>query len=210
MTCFSAETLITTDMGEIPAHMLRPGDMVLTRDHDYQPVRWVGLREMAGRFLLDNPHLRPVLVRTAAFGNDLPVHDVMLAPNARLPLDEPVLGTRALERPGHEQMVAIKHLINHHGIQQIDMVGLRYAHVMFDSHQVIAANGFWVESFCAGDYSLGARGNAQRNEIFEIFPELRRTQSREVVEAGAQRGAGRSAGRSRVRALRERLSPLLG
>ncbi len=206
MTCFSAETLITTDMGEIPAHMLRPGDMVLTRDHDYQPIRWVGLRDMGGRFLLDNPHLRPVLVRRAAFGNDLPVHDVMLSPNARLPLDEPVLGTRTLVRPGVEQMVAVKHLINHRGIQQIDMVGLRYVHVMFERHQVIAANGFWVEAFRAGDYSLGARGNAQRNEIFEIFPELRRTQSRAAVK-GADTQAG---DRGKLRSLRARLMPSLG
>jgi len=178
MTCFSSETLVTTENGDIPANQLRPGDKVLTRDNGYQAVRWVGERSMHGRFLLDNPHLRPVLVRAGAFGDGLPSQDIMLSPNSRLPIEEPGSGLKSLIVGGQQQMVAVKHLINHRDIMQIDVLGLKYAHIMFTSHQIIATNGFWVESFKAGDYSLGAVGNAQRNEILEIFPELRQSQLR--------------------------------
>ena len=188
MTCFSSNTLVTTDNGDIPASLLRPGDKVLTRDNGYQAVRWVGERRMNGRFLLDNPHLRPVLVRAGAFGNGLPCQDIMLSPNSRLPIEEPGSGLKALIVGGQQQMVAVKHLINHRDIMQIDVLGLKYAHIMFTGHQIIATNGFWVESFKAGDYSLGAVGNAQRNEILEIFPELRQSQlrSRQGETAGNQ------------------------
>ena len=48
-----------------------------------------------------------------------------------------------------------------------------YIHFMFDHHEVVLSNGAWTESFQPGDMSLKGVGNAQRNEIFELFPELR-------------------------------------
>ena len=43
---------------------------------------------------------------------------------------------------------------------------------MFDQHEVVLSDGAWTESFQPGDHSLAGIGNAQRNEIFELFPEL--------------------------------------
>jgi hypothetical protein len=45
--------------------------------------------------------------------------------------------------------------------------------MMFDRHEVLLANGAWSESFQPGDYSLKGIGNAQRQELFELFPDLR-------------------------------------
>jgi hypothetical protein len=39
---------------------------------------------------------------------------------------------------------------------------------------VVLSNGAWTESFQPGDHSLKGIGNAQRAEIFELFPELER------------------------------------
>ena len=44
---------------------------------------------------------------------------------------------------------------------------------MFDRHEVVLGNGAWTESFQPGDLTLKGMGNAQRNEIFELFPELK-------------------------------------
>jgi hypothetical protein len=41
---------------------------------------------------------------------------------------------------------------------------------------VVLSNGSWTESFQPGDYTLKGMGNAQRNEIFELFPELQSDQ----------------------------------
>jgi len=51
---------------------------------------------------------------------------------------------------------------------------------MFDKHEVVLGNGAWTESFQPGDYSLQGLGNSQRNEIFELFPELRGAQGRDA------------------------------
>jgi len=53
-------------------------------------------------------------------------------------------------------------------------------HFMFTQHEVVLSDGAWTESFQPGDLSLKGIGNAQRNEILELFPEL---DTREGIEA---------------------------
>lgn len=173
MACFTSGTLINTSEGPVAVEDLRPGMLVVTRDNGFQAVTWVGIRAMSGRHLLDNPHLGPVFVKAGAFGNGLPTRDMMMSPNTRLPVTS-MTGRFVVAEV--EEMAALKTLVDHRGIQMIDTTGVSYVHVMLDGHQVIVANGCWVECFKTGDYSLGAIGNSQRNEIFELFPELVATQ----------------------------------
>lgn len=182
MPCFSAGTYITTDQGDIAVENLKQGQMVLTRDNGYQPVRWIGKRPMSGRHLLDNPHLKPVLVRQDTFGKGLPFADMKLSQNARVPL-----ASAAHVHLGREKddRVSIKHMVNHGTVQAIDTLGLSYVHVMFDQHEIISANGIWIEAFNVQDQSLRNVGNAQRLEIYEIFPNLKtrpRTEKQAVEE----------------------------
>lgn len=51
--------------------------------------------------------------------------------------------------------------------------GTTYVHFMCDRHEVVLSNGIWTETFHPEDTSLKGIGNAQRLEIFEIFPELK-------------------------------------
>jgi hypothetical protein len=46
-------------------------------------------------------------------------------------------------------------------------------------HEVVLSDGAWTESFQPGDQTLRGLDNAQRNEIFEIFPELKSVQGLE-------------------------------
>ena len=59
------------------------------------------------------------------------------------------------------------------GIDAVDSVGTTYIHFMFDRHEVVLSNGAWTESFQPGDYTLKGMGNAQRNEIYDLFPDLK-------------------------------------
>lgn len=168
--CFTPGTLIATPRGEVPVENLRVGDRVITRDNGIQEIRWTGAKLMTWRDLTENPHLRPILVRQGSLGNGLPERDMMVSPNHRLLVAN---DRTALYFDEHEVLVAAKHLVGGKGVHAVDSIGTSYLHFMFDSHQVVLSNGAWSESFQPGDYTLKGMGNAQRNEIFELFPDLK-------------------------------------
>ncbi|MFN3972658.1 MAG: Hint domain-containing protein [Gemmobacter sp.] len=167
--CFTPGTLIATPRGEVPVEELRVGDRVVSRDNGIQDIRWVGAKHLDWAALCANPHLKPVLIRQGSLGNGLPERDMMVSPNHRMLVAN---DRTALYFEDHEVLVAAKHLVGANGVHSVDAAGTTYLHMMFDRHEVVLANGAWTESFQPGDYTLKGMGNAQRTEIFEIFPEL--------------------------------------
>ncbi len=121
-------------------------------------------------------HLQPILIRQGALGNGLPERDMMVSPNHRVLVAN---DKTALYFEESEVLVAAKHLTGLDGVDVVDIAGVTYIHFMFDQHEVVLSDGAWTESFQPGDQSLKGIGNAQRNEIFELFPEL---QTREGLE----------------------------
>ena len=168
--CFTPGTLIATPKGEVPVESLCAGDQVITRDNGIQTIRWTGARHLDWAALSSNPHLKPILIRQGSLGNGLPERDMLVSPNHRMLVAN---DRTALYFAEHEVLVAAKHLTGAKGVQAVDSMGTSYLHFMFDRHEVVLANGSWTESFQPGDQTLKGMGNAQRNEIFELFPELR-------------------------------------
>ncbi|SLN40364.1 Bifunctional hemolysin/adenylate cyclase precursor [Aquimixticola soesokkakensis] len=168
--CFTPGTLIATPRGEVPVESIREGDRIITRDNGIQEVRWAGKKDMDWKQFALNPHLRPVLIRKGALGNGVPERDMMVSPNHRMLVAN---DKTALYFEEHEILAASKHLVNNAGIQTVEVMQTSYIHFMFDRHEVVLSDGTWSESFQPGDLTLGGIGNAQREEIFELFPELR-------------------------------------
>ncbi len=168
--CFTPGTLIATPKGEVPVESLKAGDRVITRDNGIQEIRWTGQKALGWKELAANPHLKPVLIRQGSLGNGLPERDMMVSPNHRMLVAN---DRTALYFDEHEVLVSAKHLVAGLGIQAIDSIGTTYIHFMFDRHEVVLGNGAWTESFQPGDMTLKGMGNAQRAEIFELFPELK-------------------------------------
>ncbi|RLJ41690.1 Ca2+-binding RTX toxin-like protein [Litoreibacter meonggei] len=176
--CFTPGTSIATPRGEILVEDLMVGDKVITRDNGIQEIRWIGAKRMDGRELQNNPHLQPVLIQKGSLGNGLPERDMLVSPNHRMLVNNDRV---ALYFEENEVLVSAKHLVNpSEGVQTIASMGITYIHFMFDNHEVVLSNGAWTESFQPGDYSLKGIGNAQRNEIFELFPELQGEAGREA------------------------------
>ena len=167
--CFTPGTKIATPKGERLVEELKVGDRVITRDNGIQEIRWVGARKMTGQELAQAVHLRPVLIRKGALGNDLPERDMMVSPNHRVLVANDKTALYFEER---EVLVAAKHLTGLDGVDVVDVSGTTYIHILFDQHEVILSDGTWTESFQPGDMSLAGIGNAQRQEILELFPEL--------------------------------------
>jgi len=167
--CFTPGTRIATPQGERLVEDLQPGDRVITRDNGIQEIKWVGRKDVAASELDRNAHLRPILIRKGALGNGLPEHDLLVSPNHRVLVSNDKTALYFEER---EVLVAAKHLTGLPGVDEVDSLGVSYIHIMFDRHEVVLSNGAWTESFQPGDHSLKGIGNAQRTELFELFPEL--------------------------------------
>ncbi len=176
--CFTPGTSIATPRGEMLVEELQVGDKIITRDNGIQEIRWIGAKRMDGRELQNNPHLQPVLIQKGSLGNGLPERDMLVSPNHRMLVNNDRVSLYFEE---NEVLVSAKHLVNPtEGVQSINSMGTTYIHFMFDNHEVVLSNGAWTESFQPGDYSLKGIGNAQRNEIFELFPELQGQKGREA------------------------------
>lgn len=172
MTCFTPGTSIATARGQRAVEDLVPGDRVITRDSGICAIVWTGRRTYDFAELSRLPHLGPVLVAQGSLGGGLPEDDMIVAPNARFLVSS---DRTMLPFADHEALVAAKHMENSRTIRPVRMLGVTFIHIMCDRHEVVLANGCWCELFQPADHGLNGFGNAQRNELGEIFPALAST-----------------------------------
>ena len=169
VTCFTPGTLIATARGPEAVERLVPGDLIMTRDHGLQPLRWVGRRDLSLADLIAGPKLQPVRIAAGALGAGLPLRDMLVSPQHRMLMT----GARAEMLFGEDEvLVAALHLTALPGVEQVLTRGVTYLHLMFDNHEVIEADGAWSESFQPAARSLRDLGDEQRAEIVALFPDL--------------------------------------
>lgn len=168
--CFTPGTLIKTIGGQIPVEALKPGMKVLTRDHGFQALRWIGQRCLDAVRLAAQPELNPIRICAGALGNGLPERDIVVSPQHRMLLS----GARAELLFGeNEVLVAALYLLGQPGIERLHPEEVTYLHLLFDAHEIILAENAWTESFQPGKAVLNAMERRQVGEIFSIFPELK-------------------------------------
>ena len=169
--CFATGTRIAMADGRwLPVQRLRAGDLVATRDGGPQPVAWIGGTHVGAQRLDLQPNLRPIRIRKGALGGGLPERDLVVSPQHRM-----LVRSRVADRMfgSDEALVAAKHLATLPGFAVENPVqGVGYWHVLFDSHQVLRANGAWAESLFTGPQAMAGLGAAARREILALFPEL--------------------------------------
>lgn len=169
--CFVRGTLIETVNGLQPIESLKVGDMVMTRDHGLQPIRWIGCRVLSPMRLVLNAKLRPIRIRAGALGRQMPANDLLVSPQHRIlvrsAIAQKMFGTE-------EILAAAKQLVMIDGIDICDeIVGpVEYFHMLFDQHEIVFANGAEAESLLPGPEALKSVSPDALDEIYELFPEL--------------------------------------
>ncbi len=161
--CFVAGAKIATPYGARAVETLAPGDLVVTRDHGLQPLRWIGQRTVSGRG-------RFAPVRFAAGALSAGSEALTVSPQHRVLFT----GYRSELLFGEsEVLVPALHLIDGDRICRMPSAEVTYFHLLFDEHEIIFAEGAASESFHPGEQGLDALHDASREELFSIFPELR-------------------------------------
>lgn len=168
--CFAAGTMIETDRGPRAVESLEVGDLVLTRDHGLQAVRWLGCAPVSRAALDAAPHLRPIRIRAGALGAGKPAADLVVSPQHRILVSSKIaarmFGTA-------EVLVAAKQLSGLDGIGiDADLPSVDYYHILLDHHEIVFANGAEAETLLTGPEALKTLSPASRAEIEMLFPEL--------------------------------------
>lgn len=161
--CFARGTMITmADASTQAVEDMTTGAMVEIMDHGAQELRWVGSRTVAA-----TGRLAPIMIKAGAMGNDA---DLRVSPQQRMLAED----WKAELLFGEEQVLAAaKHLVNGDSIFVDEGGEVEYFHMLFDTHEIVYANGAPSESFHPGELGMGSLAEESREEILDMFPELR-------------------------------------
>ena len=131
--------------------------------------------------LARSPQIRPIRIAAGALGENMPSQDLVVSPQHRMLLRD----WRCEALFGETEMLApAKALVNDHSVMvDHEAEEVEYFHFMFEQHEVVLSDGAWTESFQPGDQTLASMGDAQREEIYELFPELAETEGLEAYTA---------------------------
>ncbi|WP_213684696.1 Hint domain-containing protein [Roseicyclus sp.] len=159
--CFASGTMIRTPQGEVPIDALSVGDLVETRDHGPQALRWIGRRKVAakGRFA-------PVVIEAGTFGHH---RRLIVSPQHRILLTHWMAELMFGEQ---EVLVAAKDLINDCSVRIAEGGEIEYLHLLFDAHEIIFAEGLPTESFLPGPMGLNDFEAPVRAEVLTLFPDI--------------------------------------
>jgi Ca2+-binding RTX toxin-like protein len=160
--CFVAGSRISTAAGAIPVEELVQGDLVLTRDNGFQPVRWVGKTTVPAM-----GDWAPICITAGTLGTS---RDLLVSPQHRMLLTG---ATTRMLFDTNEVLSAAHHLVNDHSIRRQPGGMVTYIHLLLDQHEIIYAENCPTESFFPGDQALEALGPPALFSLFDCMPELR-------------------------------------
>jgi uncharacterized delta-60 repeat protein len=155
VACYGRDTLILTDIGEVPVQELAICDRVVTASGALRPIKWIGRRSYGGRFLLGQKHILPVCIKAGALAENTPRRDLWISPHHAMYLEGVLIEARDLVNDGN--------IVQPGGTKAVE-----YFHIELDSHDVIIAEGALSETFVDDD-SRGMFHNAQ--EYYAHYPE---------------------------------------
>jgi len=164
---------VRTPCGPRRVELVRPGDLIVTRDMGLQPVRMVWSREVSTAEMVANPDLAPIRLQPRAIGPMMPQHHLSIAPNHRIL----VPGYRLL---GQENttccLIEAREMAGVSDAAYVDRSRevVRYYTFVFDSHQMFCVNGLPVESFLPTASAVAGLNANMREDLVRRFPQLKR------------------------------------
>ena len=160
--CFTPGTMIDTPFGTRAVETLKAGDLVMTRDAGAQPLKWVGARTMPC-----TPDTAPILFEDGALeGQTAPL---MVSPQHKMLISH---FAAELLFGQDEVFCSAKHMLGPK-VKRIARKMVTYVHILFETHQVITANGVETESFHAGPEGMKALSDTSKQDLFKALPALK-------------------------------------
>lgn len=172
---FAQGTMITLANGrQCPIEAVQAGQMLLTRDHGPQPVRWIGKATLraVGVFA-------PVVITAGTLGNS---GDLIVSQHHRMFLYQ---RDRRAGLATSELLVQAKHLVDGDRVFLREGGYINYFSIVFDRHEIIYAEGVPAESLMVNEATLQRLPAELSEDMKARFPGLNQNQHF-GTEAGRQ------------------------
>lgn len=161
--------------GVVPVEGLKPNDLVLTPDHGPQPLRWIGQRNISGRYAM-----APVTFAPETLGNAQPL---CVSPQHRILSD--TWRTELLF--GHDQvLLPARAFVGQPGVTQDPVDRVTYVHLLFDRHEIVLADDVACESLLLGEMALNTLRPPDDDGTAEtgaLFPDVLEMYDRQGMKA---------------------------
>lgn len=165
VSCVVRGTKMVTRRGEVAVEDLTVQDRMVTRDHGFLPVRWVGKITINGDAAQT---WAPVKMPAGSLGRGVPVRDAYLAPNTQVWMQGAEFKAAFTTR---EVLVPVQQLAGWRGIRTIPVESVEYFLVLCDAPQVMIADGLQVEMAHPG-LLLNRFEALEVDEMVTLFPDL--------------------------------------
>jgi len=163
MASFCHGTSLMTANGEQPVDWIRSGDRVMTKDHGFQKVLWVARTVIPANALKSTPHLQPIMIAANSVNAQTPAQDLHLSPDHRVLLKSQQI---ELHFGTDEVLAPIKAFADGDAIAQVlPQHDVSYYHILFQKHEIVLADGLWVESFFPGEMALASLSAKKQAQI---------------------------------------------
>jgi hypothetical protein len=153
--CYCGGTLIRTARGQKRVEELKIGDSVVTASGAARPIKWIGRRSYAGRFIASRKDILPICIKACALDENVPRRDLWISPHHAMYLDGMLIEAKDL--------VNGVSIVQSEGVDKVD-----YFHIELETHDLIVAEGALSETFVDDD-SRGIFHNA--DEYLSLYAE---------------------------------------
>ncbi len=168
----SPNTPVVTERGLVLARDLKPGDMVKTRSNGFQPLRWKGESQVVVNLdaVEGGQPGTPVCLKAGENGLSESAGNVIVAAGQRI-LSQSAINELLFGES--EALVFAGDMMHLSGVSLAERAKVRWVHLLFDAHEMIAAGGMWLESFLPDRGHLIRFHMREWAEICEAVPALR-------------------------------------
>lgn len=176
--CFLEGTEIVTENGPVLVEDLLPGMQILTRDAGFVGLRGLGRFAPTALEMQRHPSLRPIAFPAGSVGND---SDLSLSGSHRILVEDTVAEILFGEV---EVLASARSFVGRNGVHVAARdKAIVYYHVLLDRHEIICADGSWVESLFLADLGKRAAENPDSWTLATDFhlSEMRHSQTARLV-----------------------------
>ena len=114
----------------------------MTASGRLRPIKWIGRRSYAGRFIIGRKDVLPLCIKAGALDDNVPARDLWISPNHAMYFDTADGGV----------LVEAKDIVNGVSVVRAESIEhVEYFHVELETHDVIIAEGALSETFIDDD-----------------------------------------------------------